>query len=1187
MISPLSLFMQIQRIEIIGFKSFVDKTVLNFEDGITAILGPNGCGKSNIIDAIRWGMGEQNAKNLRGQAMEDVIFGGSEKRRAHGMAEVTMVFANQGDAPKSALNEYTEVMVTRRLYRNGDSEYLMNKTPCRLKDIAELFMDTGVGARAYSIIEQGKIGTILHARPEERRVLIEEVAGVTKYKVRKKAALRKIEQTRQNLTRLNDIISEVEGQLNGLRRQANKAQRFRDLRQQVKELDLLLSCLKWRALDEQAVRLDADFSQLNATVAASDAKVRQMELALEKQRLALVEAEDAASNLQAQLYQREAELQRFESKIEMGMQQASHLTSQRDELNVELEQMQKRDIRRTTELKKLQSTQSNIDQQCHQLEYEKGIVQECVTHQSDQEQKFRGDLDQLRRTLLNQQGELLRKQGEHDQAQQRLSFISERRERYCAEQRTVVERQQEAQDAQQHCEQQLAQLRELFVDGKEELLELQHQHRDHQLVLQTLCDELQTCRNAAARCTSHIDSLQDLSVARSGCRSGTKEILEHSGLAHLFYNTLADGIQVAVGYDKAVAAALGDQLQSLPLDCIATLQSVDDAISSELTCLFQLAHEQKVVQFSHAEALVDKVTSSEAVAPFLSTLLQGCYCVDDLLPFMEKKLPVGVTLVTLLGESLDWRGRLIRGEGTTESHQVLKNRRHLEELREQRNAHDEMLLRLVADEKTLVASRDKQQSELKELDLELHRYQVKIEEQGREQKRCKQELERWTERRELLAFDLEQGSDEESLLLKQKQRTMDAVNELTEKNSIDEAQVENLAKQWQECVDTLKLEQQRLTQLQVQHAEVKERARSLEHEAERERGAARGQHHRRKQIDERLASLAKQELELVSTRQEYEQRLQVLMTYRQRERDQLVKMKNDVESVVAKVEGDGELVKMARQEAQSQHEQLNTVKMALQQCQLDLEHLCQSVMDKYHIDFRDNNEHFDQIDLEKPPANSEDMLTRLRERLDAFGEVNLMAIEEFNALEERYAFLLAQRTDLQQSVDDLHSAISQINRTTRRRFKEAFEQVNLKFKEVFPRLFVGGEASLALTDEGDLLESGIEIIAQPPGKKLQNVGLLSGGEKALTAVALIFAIFLIKPSPFCILDEVDAPLDDANIGRFNEMVQEMACASQFMIVTHNTRTMKIADTLFGVTMEDPGVSNLVAVRVGDFVSEPL
>ncbi|OQY21349.1 MAG: hypothetical protein B6I37_08870 [Desulfobacteraceae bacterium 4572_35.2] len=254
--------MQIQRIEIIGFKSFVDKTVLNFEHGITAILGPNGCGKSNIIDAIRWGMGEQNAKNLRGQAMEDIIFGGSEKRRAHGMAEVTMVFSNPGNSPESALNDYTEVMVTRRLYRNGDSEYLMNKTPCRLKDIAELFMDTGVGARAYSIIEQGKIGTILHARPEERRVLIEEVAGVTKYKVRKRAALRKIEMTRQNLMRLNDVIAEVEGQLNGLRRQASKAQRFRDLRHQIKELDLSLSCQRWRELDEQAALFDGKLRQL-------------------------------------------------------------------------------------------------------------------------------------------------------------------------------------------------------------------------------------------------------------------------------------------------------------------------------------------------------------------------------------------------------------------------------------------------------------------------------------------------------------------------------------------------------------------------------------------------------------------------------------------------------------------------------------------------------------------------------------------------------------------------------------------------------------------------------------------------------------------------------------------------------------------------------------------------------------
>ena len=1178
--------MQIQRIEIIGFKSFVDKTVLNFEAGITAILGPNGCGKSNIIDAIRWGMGEQNAKNLRGQAMEDVIFGGSEKRRAHGMAEVTMVFANHGNAPESALNDYTEVMVTRRLYRNGDSEYLMNKTPCRLKDIAELFMDTGVGARAYSIIEQGKIGTILHARPEERRVLIEEVAGVTKYKVRKKAALRKIEQTRQNLTRLNDIISEVEGQLNGLRRQANKAQRFRDLRQQVKELDLLLSCLKWRALEEKVVNLEAEFAQVSALVVAGDAKVGQMELTLEKQRLTLTEAEDASSTLQAQLFQRETELQRVEGKVEMGVQQRNHLTSQRAELNAELELMQKRAVRRTTELNKIQMTQGDIGQQRHQLEHEEGVVQKRVARHSEQEQLLRRDLDTLRRTLLDQQGECLRQQGQHDHAQQRLALLTERKERYCAEQRTVAEQQQEARDAQQHCDEQRAKFRELHADGEELLLDLQGQHRQQTLSLHQLREELQSCRNAAARCCSHIDSLQDLSVARAGCRSGTKEILEHSGLAHLFYQTLADGLQVDAGYDKAVAAAIGDQLQSLPLDCLAALQSVNDAIPAELTCLFQLARSEQVVVFSRGTAVLDLITPLPAVAPFLSTLFQGCYCVDSLQPFMSETLPVGVTLVTTDGESLDWRGRFVRGDGATESHQVLKNIRHLEELTVQQSAHNDLLSRLTQDEERLVALVERQQTEILELSREQHRYQVKIEELDREQTRCKQELKRWVERSELLAFDLEQGGDEESLLLSQQKRASIAVNELKQKSSDDEAKIQNLEEEWQGCVETLKSEQKHLTQLQIQCAEVKERARSLDLEIEREQGAAMGQQRRQQQIDERLTSLAKQDIELVAARQDHEQRLQVLMSYRQREREQLDVLKNKVESVVESVEGDEQAVRHARQLAQRQHEQLNSVKMALQQCQLDRDHLSQGVMDKYHIDFRDNDEQLNLLDLEQPPEDAEAKLSRLRQRLDAFGEVNLMAIEEFNALEERYAFLLDQRNDLQRSVDDLHSAISQINRTTRRRFKEAFEQVNLKFQEVFPRLFVGGEASLSLTDEANLLESGIEIIAQPPGKKLQNVGLLSGGEKALTAVALIFAIFLIKPSPFCILDEVDAPLDDANIGRFNEMVQEMARASQFMIVTHNTRTMEIADTLFGVTMEDPGVSNLVAVRVGDFVTEP-
>ena len=1177
--------MQIQRIEIIGFKSFVDKTVLNFEDGITAILGPNGCGKSNIIDAIRWGMGEQNAKNLRGQAMEDVIFGGSEKRRAHGMAEVTMVFSNPGNSPESALNDYTEVMVTRRLYRNGDSEYLMNKTPCRLKDIAELFMDTGVGARAYSIIEQGKIGTILHARPEERRVLIEEVAGVTKYKVRKRAALRKIELTRINLTRLNDVISEVESQLNGLRRQASKAQRFRDLRQQIKELDLSLSCLRWRELDEQASRFDSELAQIEAVVVAADANIGQMELTLERQRLSLGESEDAASRLQAQLFQREAELQRVENQLALSAQQRTHLTTQFDGLTAELELTHKHDVQRVVEIERITELKVDVERQRQQLEHDQHALQDQVTQRNDQEQLLRRDLDGLRRSLLENHGERLRQQGQHDHAMQRLELLAERKERYCAEQLTVAERQQEVSDDQQRCDQQLVQVQKLHADGELELQTLQDQQQQQQSTLQQLRAELEQCRTTYLRCSSHVDSLEELNATRVGCLSGIKEVLNHPELGQLFGNTLADDLQVAAGYDKAVAAVLGDQLHGLPLDNVAALQAVDDAIPTDLACLFQLSRNIQSPAFTQGVPLIDLINTSATMAPFWATLVQGCFCVESLSPFMEENLPVGVTLVTREGEQLDWHGRFVRGDGTTESHQVLKNKRRLDELRVQVIALKDQLSQLTAEEVDLSASVGLRQTEIHELEKTQHRRQMSVEELVREQVRCKQELDRWRERSEVLTFELEQGGDEEHVLLSEKQRALTAVQQLEQQNVGDDVQVKELELCWQECVDLLKQEQLQLTQIQVQIAQVGERARSFEQEIQREQGAALGQQQRKATLQQRIAEVTKQQVELVAQREGHDQRLQVLMAYRQQELEQLAGLKEKAGTAAAIVEEGEQAIKLSRLTAQRQHEQHSVVKMSVQQCHLDRDHLRQGVLATYHIDFSVSDEHLDLIAAKQIPADAENKLARLRERLGTYGEVNLMAIEEFNALEERYTFLTDQRDDLQRSIDDLHAAISQINRTTRRRFKEAFEQVNAKFQEVFPRLFVGGVASLSLTDEGDLLESGIEIVAQPPGKKLQNVSLLSGGEKALTAVALIFAIFLIKPSPFCILDEVDAPLDDANIGRFNEMVQEMSRASQFMIITHNTRTMEIADTLFGVTMEDPGVSNLVAVRIGDFVSE--
>lgn len=1179
--------MQIQRIEIIGFKSFVDKTVLNFEDGITAILGPNGCGKSNIIDAIRWGMGEQNAKNLRGQSMEDVIFGGSEKRRAHGMAEVTMVFSNYGNAPESALNDYTEIMVTRRLYRNGDSEYLMNKTPCRLKDISELFMDTGVGARAYSIIEQGKIGTILHARPEERRVLIEEVAGVTKYKLRKRAALRKIELTRLNLTRLNDVIAEVESQLNGLKRQANKAQRFRDLRQKVKNLDLFLSCQRWRELDEQVVSVDGELKQIEAVAIAADANSDQAELVLERQRLALVEAEDAASRLQNQLFQRETELQGAQNKTEMNAQQHTHITTQLTDMAAELELTRKHDVQRVVEIDKIKALKLDVEQQREKLEHDYQVLHRHVAHEEARGQVLRRDLDEIRRSLLDRHSERLRQQGQHDHAQQRLDLLSERKERYCAEQMTVAERQQEIGDDLQNCEFQLAHVQELRDTGEQERARLQESCQQQQLKLKQLQQRVQECHSDYLRTTSHIDSLEELSGTRVGCLQGVKEVLGHPELAEFFHNTLVDELQVTRGYDTAIAAVLADQLHGLPLASVATLDAVDNVIPAETACLFQLSHGRQAVEFTQGTPLIDLITTTTAIAPFLVTRLQGCFCVECVRPFMAEPLPVGVTLVTLDGQLLDWQGRYVRGHGATKSHQILKNKRRLTELRAEVATCSETLAQLTNAETALAESVTTMQVELVELDQEQHRRHVNADELIREQSRCNKELERWRERSELLAFELDQGADEEVSLLNEKQRAQIAVQEIDKKAVEDETLVKKLELSWQECVDALKLDQQKLTQIQVSIAEVTERARSCDQEIEREQSATIGRQRRKEQLQQKISALTQQCAELATERENYAQRLHVLIGYRQQEQEQLSVLKENVVVAAATVKEGEQAVRQGRLLSQRHHERLSVLQMSAQEHHLDQEHLRQSVMDKYHIDLAASDDPLSIVDGQQVPQDAEKRLALLRKQLDEFGEVNLMAIEEYEALEERYTFLTDQRSDLQRSIDDLHTAISQINRTTRRRFKDAFEQVNAKFQEVFPRLFVGGEASLSLTDEGNLLESGIEIVAQPPGKKLQNVSLLSGGEKALTAVALIFAIFLIKPSPFCILDEVDAPLDDANIGRFNEMVQEMSSASQFMIITHNTRTMEIADTLFGVTMEDPGVSNLVAVRIGDFVSGTL
>jgi chromosome segregation protein len=1173
--------MKIKRLEIVGFKSFVDKVSLDFRDGVTGIVGPNGCGKSNIVDAIRWAMGEQSAKNLRGKAMEDVIFGGSESRKPHGMAEVSIVFANTDGLGPPAFREYSEIMVTRRLFRNGDSDYLLNKTPCRLLDIAELFMDTGVGKRAYSIIEQGKIGMILSAKPEDRRFLIEEAAGVTKFKSRKKTASRKIEATKQNLLRLSDIISEVRRQLGSLKRQAQRAEKFRTYRDELKGIETFFALQQLHDLCRGLLDSSEQERGNSANLEKFQADLQQGELYLTESRLTQVAAEKELTAAQELVYQLGSQIQQVEGKLEFGSREKETLAK----LLLRLEAEQQESAER---LAGLEQQESGLD------EAERLLLTELATAtrvlgeaERDLETLTAAEREasQLQELLRNRfyatVNELARQLNLQEDTRRRLELLEERTLRNLQDKSALETEQQEI--LHQH-----GQLDLDLVGAREQRDRLLLERNQTEKILSELKFaleqnelELMEGRDKLNRCRSRLESLQQLERSFEGYGSGVKSLLQANPLNLGFAGMVADLIEVPADYEVAVEAVLGDRLQALlAADAERAVQALDFLAAKGGRCTLLLQGHAALpgpdCSFGRPLAALVRV-KGDATAAVLN-LLQGVYLVDQLRPHLLSALPWGVTLVTPTGEYLTSRGEVSGGSAQVLGEGLLHKKREMKEL-EGAMASLQSQVAGAQEGRELLQSRQRDsETRLRQLAGDLHLQELKVAENDKDLQRFQQDNLKLQAR---IAGLLEEASrfDQERRQLQQRLADLNSSHAVEEQSKRDqERQLTAAQTNFQQQQLAVSAARERLTALKVQVASLKERE-------DAGRRSREGVATLRDELHSRRVLLAVQQEEsaerLVKIDQETAQQRAELEEFyhrREEERGRFDELRERFEALSGAIVDQEEQLRLLRSQVTQLQESLSQLQLGSREKELEIKHLKESYFEKYRLDLesqaRDEGAGLD-------PAEARRRRDELRRLIEGIGEVNLTAIEEYEELEERYIFLTTQQEDLRRSLQGLQEAIARINRTTRRRFKETFDLVNGKFQEIFPRLFRGGLAELTLTDEADLLETGIEIVAQPPGKKLQNVTLLSGGEKALTAVALVFSIFMVKPSPFCLLDEVDAPLDDANIGRFNDMVREMSEISQFIIITHNKRTMEIADPLYGVTMEEPGVSKLVSVWVNE------
>jgi chromosome segregation protein len=1189
--------MRIRRLEMVGFKSFMDRTVVVFDDGVTGVVGPNGCGKSNVADAIRWVLGEQSALRLRGRSMEDVIFNGSESKPPLSLAEVTLTFEN--DRPSElppAFRSLAEITVGRRLYRTGESDYLVNRAPARLLDVNDIFFGSGVGRTAYSIIEQGRIGQIVSARAEDRRGVIEEAAGITKYKKRREAAERKMEATRHNLERVTDIVAELGKQLDSLNRQARKAERYRALKAQIRELELHVGATRWleltvgrREAEERHAAARAEEAELSARLAQIDSALDADRALLAERELSLQQLSDREHELESQgrvtavsTEAAERELAQIAERsagqaaeVEVLKVQADALSAERDALLRQRDELQSLSGSDEARLAELEGALRAAAGEEAELSVRGAAARSDAAEAHGRAAARRSALAQVERQREDLQARLARVRAEIDELATRCASLDGTRSAH-------VEKLGKTRQLKLHLEEQrgaqeglLDRTRSEFIQNEARLITLREELSDRRARLQSLQEVLRNYEGYGRG----VRSL--MTRARSG---ETQE----GGVLGL----VADVMSVPAEYENAVEAVLGERLQyviveshSQGVEAIDWLKSAAEGRASLIPLLRLRDGEAAAApDRSHpgfVAGCLDVVRFDPAYDRLARFLLGDAAIVRDLasaLEIWQSAAGAGVgTLVTLDGEVLDPHGVVTGGPLEGEGHGALQRRREVQELTDTVRAFEADFALAQERHRALQARLLQLEAALKSIDRDNREKDLALVTQEKDLARLGEELERVAER--VGQLESERASMDEALAglaREEESHQLEAAGA-----EADRARHEERAREASAGLEDLA---RRSAALQAQVLEVKVKVAS-----ERERRDGIGESLRR--VEEAQRGAEERRERLFAALSEGNARAGELRDRMEGARGDGVRLAEELgrvraaltaeravhQDALAKARAAESEARDLRKRAEGITQAAGDAALTAREHSLELTHLEEQIRERCQVDLRDELLRFH---AERPPGEAERRrLDELKAQAERMGAINLTAIEEYDELARRHTFLSEQKADLEASLADLHKAIAKINRASRDRFRETFDRVNEKFQQVFPRLFNGGRAGLVLTEDGDDQQGGVEIFAQPPGKKLQSVNLLSGGEKALTAVSLIFAIFLIKPSPFCLLDEVDAPLDDANVGRYNELVKEMAKASQFILITHNKRTMETVDTLYGVTMEEPGVSKLVSVRL--------
>lgn len=1334
--------MRIKRLEIHGFKSFTDKTVFQFGHGMTAVVGPNGCGKSNIVDAILWCMGEQSPKHLRGKDMSDVIFAGSEARPPSGLAEVSLYFdvadtrialgferevdeleeeleeaaaiakeAAAGaaavmaeatkieeqvtaaesapvdpnappapakkkeekpkltDAPIKTLQGFTEIQVTRRLFRSGESEYLMNRTPCRLRDIQEMFMDAGLGKGAYSIIEQGKVGMIVSSKPEDRRLFIEEAAGIAKFKSRKKQALQKMEQTELNLLRVNDVVTELAKQMGSLDRQAKKAERYRKLRDEIRDIDLKVASADYKKRSDELGAEQAAIAELEEREAAASSEIATQEGDVEVTRVKLADEERELSGAQERLFELNNKVKLDEQNLDYSIRELEKLKAGAEAATLEIGRLEGDAQQIGAEIERSVAEKEALAIELSTKEAELAAGAQAVEETKRAQKERLLEVDALKSLIVEAMQSVAAARNSLVAIEKREVDLRGRLERGQSERDSVGDRLAESRRAEADAFKALQGLKQMKLG-------LEQQRAEHAGLLERLKAELKDAEADVKKLgeelslkKSRLQSLTELQSSYEGYQKGVRAVMARAGYtspsapedgsdedmpsgpltdggaamsmaahgsaavvaapeqpkeakeagerarAAGVFGLVADHLETPQRFETAVEAVLGDRLQAVIVagheqgqDAITYLKGQAQGRGTFIPLEPSLVADGTWPDLSQEGVLgrlLDQVHVRPEFQAVATWLLGDVIVVDSLdravaLYASEKKHRR--TWVTLEGEVIDASGAMTGGGQDGLATGLLQRRREIKELTkavavlEQSHAQaalarEQIARRLTQVEEAIVTL---QKSE--------HEEALRILSHERDLATLKERLDRDRQRQEVLEFEAEQlraSLDEASAERAEANVVIQDSGTTKEEADAKLLAVQEAARGISSEIEALAAAE---TALKVGIAELKQRVQALTVNAER---LARNRVEVGGRIERLISEVQQGDLEQVRLTGEIEQ-LRVAIDGRIREADELRlaltdKRQNfDQASLQLREREAG--IRSLRNRVSELRDHVNQAQLRAAELTMNLKHVSEQVLDRYNEDLAARfAELLDPaLDLEVSRA----AVAELKDKIAKLGEVNVTAIEEFADVKGRHDFLAQQKDDLERTLSMLRDTIAKINRTSKERFLETFHKVDAKFQEIFPKLFRGGKAHLVLVnparpvegapgEEGepggaparpnrpfneDLMEAGVDIVAMPPGKKLQNMMLLSGGEKALTAVSLIVAIFLVRPTPFCLLDEVDAPLDEANVGRYNDLVRELSADTQFIVITHNKRTMAVCDALYGITMEEPGVSKTVNVK---------